>query len=45
MEETVEDAQRGRIKGQSVDGMVQFQIVPITNMIPNADRQKESWMN
>jgi len=37
----VEDAQRVTIREQSVDGMVQFQAVPITNMIPNANRQKE----
>ena len=37
----MEDAQRVMIREQSVDGMVQFQAVPITNMIPNANRQKE----
>ena len=37
----MEDAQRVTIREQSVDGMVQFQTVPITNMIPNANRQKE----
>ena len=41
MEATVEDPQRVTIREQSVDAMVQFQAVPITNMIPNANRQKE----
>ena len=41
VEETMEDAQRVTIREQSVDGMVQFQAVPITNMITNANRQKE----
>ena len=41
VEATVEDAQHVTIREQSVDGMVQFQTVPITNMIPNANRQKE----
>ena len=40
VEATVEDAQRVMNKEQSVDGMVQFQAVPITDMIPNANRQK-----
>ena len=41
VEPTVEDAQRVTVKEQRVDDMVQFQAVPITNMIPNVDRQKE----
>jgi len=40
VEAIVEDAQCVTIREQSLDGMVQFQTVPITNMIPNADRQK-----
>ena len=41
VEATVEDAQRVTIREQSVDGMVQFQTVPINNMIPNANQQKK----
>ena len=41
MEPTVEYAQRVTVNEQSVDDMVQFQAVPITNMIPNGNRQKE----
>ena len=41
VEATVKDAQHVTIREQSVDGMVQFQVVPITNMIPNANWQKE----
>ena len=41
VEATVEDAQCVTIREQSLDGMVQFQTIPITNMIPNANRQKE----
>ena len=41
VEATVEDAQRVTVREQSFDGMVQFQAVPVTNMIPNANRQKE----
>ena len=35
------DAQRVTVREQCVDDMVQFQAVPIYNMIPNADRQKQ----
>ena len=41
VEPTVEDAQRLMVIEQDVDDMVQFQVGPITNMIPNLDRQKE----
>ena len=41
VEATVEDAQRVTNREQSIDGMVQFQAVPITNMIPNENRQKK----
>ena len=41
MEPTLENAQRVMVNEQCVDDMVQFQAVPITNMIPNADRQKQ----
>ena len=41
MEPTVEDTQRLMVSEQHVDDMVQFQAGPITNMIPNLDRQKE----
>ena len=41
MEPTLENAQRVMVNEQCVDDMVQFQAVPITNMIPNPYRQKE----
>ena len=41
VEPTVEYAQRLLVNEQCVDDMVQFQAGPITNMIPNSDRQKE----
>ena len=41
VEATVEDAQCVMIREKSLDGMVQFQTVPITNMIPNGNRKKE----
>ena len=41
MEPTVEDVERVRIRDQRVDDMVQFQTVPITNMIPKAYWKKE----
>jgi len=41
MEPTLENVQRVMVNEQFVDDMVQFQAVPITNMIPNADRQKQ----
>ena len=40
MESTLENGQGVMVKKQCVADMVQFQSVPITNMIPNADRQK-----
>ena len=41
MEPTMEDSQRLMVSEQHIDDMVQFQAGPITNMIPNSDRQKE----
>ena len=40
VEPIVEDVEHVRVRDQRVDDMVQFQTVPITNMIPKADRQK-----
>ena len=40
MEPTVEDVECVRVRDQCVDNMVQFQTIPIANMIPKANRQK-----
>ena len=41
IEPTLGNDQRVTVTEKCVDDMVQFQVVPITNMIPNANRQKK----